>query len=297
MDYPNTLISWFTRQLDLDLMFTSIISLRTANWNKWTKLFTDLLALSIGSTYSLALFIRFGGFTYWIYLLAFFIGFVYLLALFIQFGGSTHWIYLLALFIGFIYLPYLRALVSAYTVFILIANSVSFSHISERNTFTFLSIYISHVLMEKVFRFSLRHHSGLIKLTLLQLHHHTLLIKLTNTTSLHHIPYTCPLIKLTNITSLHHNCCTCSISTLHYSNIISHCSGSTHLLISSDIQLLHLSFIFISFAQKFASYSTSNYIWNTLKLLLLSGNIKINPGLRAIDQNLVFCTICSRKIN
>ena len=165
MDYPNIWISWFTMQLDLELMFTSIISLRTANWNKWTKLFTDLLALSIGSTYSLALFIRFGGFTYWIYLLAFFIGFVYLLALFIQFGGSTHWIYLLALFIGFIYLPYLRALVSAYTVFILIANSVSFSHISERNTFTFLSRYISHALMEKIFCFPLRHYSCLIKLT------------------------------------------------------------------------------------------------------------------------------------
>ena len=111
MDYPNTRISWFTRQLDLELMFTSIISLRTANWNKWTKLFTDLLALSIGSTYSLALFIRFGGFTHWIYLLALFIGFIYLLALLIRFGG-------------FIYLPDLWALVSAYTVFILIANSV-----------------------------------------------------------------------------------------------------------------------------------------------------------------------------
>ena len=169
MDYRNTWISCFTRQLDLELMFTSIISLCMANWNKWTKLITDLLALSIGSTYSysLALFIRFSGFTHWIYLLA----------LFIRFGG-------------FIYLPYLWALVSAYTVFILTANSVSFSHISERNTFTFLSIYISHVLMEKIFRFPLRHHSGLIKLTLLQLHHHTLLIKLTNTTSLHHIPYT-----------------------------------------------------------------------------------------------------------
>ena len=167
MDYRNTWISCFTRQLDLELMFTSIISLCMANWNKWTKLITDLLALSIGSTYSysLALFIRFSGFTHWIYLLA----------LFIRFGG-------------FIYLPYLWALVSAYTVFILIANSVSFSHISERNTFTFLSIYISHVLMEKIFCFPLRHHSGLIKLTLLQLHHHTLLIKLTNTTSLHHIP-------------------------------------------------------------------------------------------------------------
>ena len=284
MDYPNTWISWFTRQLDLELMFTSIISLRTANWNKWTKLFTDLLALSIGSTYSLALFIRFGGFTHWIYLLALFIGFIYLLALLIRFGG-------------FIYLPDLWALVSAYTVFILIANSVSFSHISERNTFTFLSIYISHVLMEKIFRFPLRHHSGLIKLTLLQLHHHTLLIKLTNTTSLRHIPYTYPLIKLTNTTSLHHNCSRCSISTLHYCNIISNGSGSTHLLIPSDIQPLHLPFIFISFAKRFASYSISNYIWNASKLLLLSGDVEINPGPRPIDQNPVFCTICSKKIN
>ena len=130
MDYPDTWLSWFTRQLDLELIFTSIISLRTANWNKWTKLFTDLLALSIGSTYSLVLFIRFGGF----FLLALFIDFIYSLALFIR---SGHWIYLLALFIDFIYSlalsirfdgsiyqPYLWALVSAYTVFITIANSV-----------------------------------------------------------------------------------------------------------------------------------------------------------------------------
>ena len=41
MDYPNTRLSWLTRQLDLELMFTSIISLRTANWIKWEKLFTD----------------------------------------------------------------------------------------------------------------------------------------------------------------------------------------------------------------------------------------------------------------
>ena len=64
MVYPNTRLSWFTRQLDLELMFTSTISLRTANWIKWEKLFTDLVALSTGSTYSLALFIRFGGFIY-----------------------------------------------------------------------------------------------------------------------------------------------------------------------------------------------------------------------------------------
>ena len=196
MDYPNTRLSWLTRQLDLELMFTSIISLRRANWIKWEKLFADLLALSTDSTYSLALFIRFGGFIYRMYLLALFNGFLYSLAVFIQFGGSAHWIYLLDLFIGFtyslalyirfggfIYLPYLWTLVSAYTVFMLIANLVSFSHISERNTSTFLSIYTPHVLIEKIFRFTLRHHSCLIKLTLLQLHHHTLLIKLTNVAS------------------------------------------------------------------------------------------------------------------
>ena len=98
------------------------------------------MALFIGFIYSLALFILFGGFTHVIYLLALFIGFIYSLALFIRFGG-------------FIYLLYLWALVSAYTVFIIMANSVSFSHISERNTFTFPSIYISHVLMEKIFCF------------------------------------------------------------------------------------------------------------------------------------------------
>ena len=67
-------------------------------------------------------------------------------------------------------------------------------------------------------------------------------------------------------------------------------------MIPSDFQLLQLKFIFISFSQTFASYSIFNYIWNILLLLLFS-NIKINQGLRPIDQNPVFCTICSRKIN
>ena len=143
----------------------------------------------IGVIYWLFLFIGFIYSIWWLYSLDLSIGFIhwlYLLDLMALLIGFIYWLYLLALFIwfgGFIYLPYLWALVSAYTVFILTANSVSFSHISERNTFTFLSIYISHVLMEKIFRFPLRHHSGLIKLTLLQLHHHTLLIKLTNATS------------------------------------------------------------------------------------------------------------------
>ena len=104
------------------------------------------------------------------------------------------------------------------------------------------------------------------------------------------------LIKLTAITSLHRNCYTRSISKLHHSNIISHCSGSTHL-IPLDFQLVQLKFIFIIFSQTFTSYSIFNYIWNTSKLLLLSGDVEINPGPRLIDQNQVFCTICSRKIN
>ena len=101
-------------------------------------------------------------------------------------------------------------LVLAYTVSILIEISFRFSHSSKRNTFTFLSLYISHVLMEKIVHFPFRHHSCLVKLTLLQLHHLT------------------SLIRLTNITSLHQNftCFLCSILTLHYSNIISHYTDS-----------------------------------------------------------------------
>ena len=174
MVYPNTWILWFSGQLDLELMFSSIISLRTANWYKRTKLFTDLLTLSIDAICLLALFIRCGGFTYWIYLLALFIGFLYSLALFIRFGG-------------FIYLVYLLTLVLVYTVSI--PTAFSFSHSSVRNTLTILSLDISHVLMEKIFRFPLRHHSFLIKLTLLQLHHRTSLIKLMNITSLHYHGY------------------------------------------------------------------------------------------------------------
>ena len=175
-------------------------------------------------------------------------------------------------FCCFIYWIYLLVLVSTYTLSIIIAISFRFSHNSERNTSTFLSLYISHVLIEKIFRFPLRHHSYLIKLTLLQLHHHT------------------PLIKLTYITSLHHNYYTCSKLTLHY-------SVSIHLQISSDIQLLHLPSIFISHAQRCASYSISNYIWNTSKLLLFSSDIEVNAGPRPINQNSVFYNICSKKIN
>ena len=148
-----------------------------------------------------------------------------------------------------------------------------------------------------VFRFPLRHRSFLIKLTLLQLHHRTSLIKLTDIASSHFNFCTCSFIKLTNITSLHYHGYMCSILTLHHSNLISHYSVTIPLQIPSDIHLLHLPSNFVSLAQRCAPYSISNYIRNTSKLLLLSGDIEINPGPRPIDQNSVFCSICSKKIN
>ena len=137
---------------------------------------------------------------------------------------------------------------------------------------TFLSLCISHVLMEKIFRFQLRHHTCLIKPTFLQLHHRT------------------SLIKLLNITSLHHNYNTCSILTFHHSNITSHYLVFIHLQIHSDFQLPHLPSTFVSLTQRYVPYSIS-------KLLLLPSDVKINPGLQPIDENSVFCSICSNKIN
>ena len=88
----------------------------------------------------------------------------------------------------------------------------------------------------------------------------------------------------------------CAISNLHCSNIIPHCFESTHL-IPPEFHSIQPKFTLILFSQTFASYPIFNFIWNTSKLLLLSGDVKINPGPHPIDQNPVFCTICSRKIN
>ena len=80
----------------------------------------------------------------------------------------------------------LLALVLAYAVSILTAISFTFFQGSERNTFTFLSLCICHVLMAKIFSFQLLYHTCLIKLTSLQVYHCTSLIKLMNITSLQH---------------------------------------------------------------------------------------------------------------
>ena len=47
MVYSNTWILWFNRQMDLELMFFSIISLHMANWEKWTKFFAVLILRKI----------------------------------------------------------------------------------------------------------------------------------------------------------------------------------------------------------------------------------------------------------
>ena len=131
----------------------------------------------------------------------------------------------------------------------------------------------------KIFHFQLHHHACLIKLTLLQLHNRI------------------PLINLTNITLLHHNYSTCSILTLHHSSIPSRYSEFIVLQIHLDFQLPHLPFTFGPLTQRYVAYSICNYIWNTSKLLLLSGDVEINPEPQPIDRNPVFCSICSNKIN
>ena len=155
--------------------------------------------------------------------MALFIHWLYLFALVDLLNGFICWLYSLALFIrfgGFIYWVYVLTLVLVYTLSI--PTAFSFSYNLVRNTFIIFSLYTCHVLMEKIFRFPLRHHSFLIKLTLLKLHHRTSLYKLTDITSSLFNYYTCLLIKLTNITSLHYLCYMCSIVTLHHSNLISH---------------------------------------------------------------------------
>ena len=70
-----------------------------------------------------------------------------------------------------------------------------------------------------------------------------------------------------------------------------------HSQIHSDFQLPHLSPTFNPLAQTYDPIPISNYIWNTSKLLLLSSDVEINSGPRPIDQNPVFCSISSNKIN
>ena len=167
MIYSNTWILWFTRQLDLELMFSSVIPLRTTNWNKWTKLFTDLLALFIHWFYLFDLVALFNGFIYWPFL---FIAFIY----------SIWWIYLLDLSIGFSF--------SVYNIHSHSNFSQIFSQLRREHLYISLTIHVSRAHVKNL--------PLSIKLILLQLHHHTSLIKLTNITSLHHNYNKCSILTL-----------------------------------------------------------------------------------------------------
>ena len=138
--------------------------------------------------------------------------------------------------------------------------------------------------------------TNIITLTSLQLHHNTYIIKLTSITSLHFNYITCSnLIASSNsITSY------ALIISLHHSPHYNHTAippVTIHLRISTGTQFPHSATTFLSPFQTFVPISISNDIWDTSKLLLLSGDGKTNLGLRPIDNNPVFCSICSSKIN
>ena len=205
----------------------------------------------------------------------------------------------------------LLVLVLAFTISIFTITSFTLFHCSERNTFTFPSLCMHQVLMGKIFCFQLRHHTCLIKVTLLQLHHHTslttfMLVTRAPLTLITHAPPTFithnPLTSITHaplmfITRAHCIHDTCSKLSLFHSNIPFHSPVFVHLQIWPVSQLTYLSPIFSPLTHKSDLFPISKHTWNTLTVLLLSNNIKINPRPWPTDQSPVFCSICSDKIN
>ena len=70
-----------------------------------------------------------------------------------------------------------------------------------------------------------------------------------------------------------------------------------YLRISTGIQFPHSAPIFLSPFQKFVPIIIFNNFRDISKLLLFFGDVKTNPGPRSIDENPVFCCICSSKID
>ena len=154
---------------------------------------------------------------------------------------------------------------------------------------------MDHVHIANIFHFQLRHHTSLIKLPLLQLHHRTSLTIIMLITPDPLTPITRALLTFTTCAQYIHN--TFSKLPLFHSNIPLHSPVLVHLQIRPVSQLPYLSLTFPLPTHKSGSSSISKYIWNTSTLLLLSNDVNINPGPRPIDQNPVFCCICSNKIN
>ena len=119
------------------------------------------------------------------------------------------------------------------------------------------------------------------------------LSKLMSISSLHFIDLTCSkLITSPNSITLY----TISITSNH-SRIPSISPATINLQIPSGIQLSHSAPNFVSSFHKFVLISISNNIWDPLKLLLLSCDDQTNLGLQPTDENIVFWSICSPKIN
>ena len=118
----------------------------------------------------------------------------------------------------------LLVLVLVYIIFIFTASSFTFIFIlfqpSERNIFTILLLCMDHVHIANIFRFQLRHHRSLIKLTLLQLHHRTSLTIIMLTTRDPLTPITRDLLTFTARAHYIHD--TFSKLPLFHSNILFH---------------------------------------------------------------------------
>ena len=167
------------------------------------------------------------------------------------------------------------ALVLAYLVFI----HTAFTYIPLRTSFVFRIHCFTSITL-------LHHLAHIITHTSLQLHHHTYIIKLTSITSLHFIYITSSKL----ITSFNSITYYSLIISLHHPRIPSISPVTIHLPISTGTQFPHS-------APKFVPISISNNIWDTSKLLLLSGDVETNPEPRLIDESTVFCSICSSKTN
>ena len=127
----------------------------------------------------------------------------------------------------------LLILVLAYIIFIFTASSFTFTFILfqplERKTFIILSLCIDHVHIANIFHYQLRHHTSLIKLTLLHLQHCTSLTIIMLITRDPVTPITRALITFT--TRAHYIHDTFSKLPLFHSNILFHSPVLVHLQI------------------------------------------------------------------
>ena len=159
---------------------------------------------------------------------------------------------------GFIYnfIGFSFSVSSTHTYSIHIPSSTHF--ICSHRVYYFASISLLHPLLVLL---NLHHHSYIITYTLLNLHqlHHYNLITLQALISYYTIQFNYILYFNFITTSLWHSI---------------NLSMTIHLRISTVVQFSHLVPTFLSPFHKYVPISISNDIWDTSKLLLLSGLIQ-----------------------